>query len=77
LITGGSSGLKVVAPLSGFHWEVDDAGGGESMLKYDSAAAGDPEAQLWLLTYNRGDVQATLASRRWMDETPIPGIADY
>ncbi len=27
-ITGGASGLKVVAPIVGFAWEVDDPGGG-------------------------------------------------
>ena len=38
LITGGSSSLKTIAPLAGFQWEVDDAGGGESMIKHDLAA---------------------------------------
>ena len=74
LITGGSSSLKRVAPLAGFRWEVDDADGGESMIKHELAAIGDRAAQDWLLAYNRGDVEATLAVREWMDSTVIPGI---
>jgi predicted RecB family nuclease len=74
LITGGSSSLKHVAPLVGFHWDVDDVGGEESMLRYDVAADGDQVAQDWLLKYNRGDVEATLAVREWMTATVVPGI---
>jgi predicted RecB family nuclease len=76
LITGGSSSLKTTAPLAGFQWEVDDAGGGESMIKHDLATQGDKAAQDWLLAYNRGDVEATLAIRNWMASTVLPGIED-
>jgi predicted RecB family nuclease len=74
LITGGSSSLKTIAPLAGFQWEVDDAGGGESMIKHDLAAQGDEVAKRWLLAYNRGDVEATIAVRDWMTSTAFPGI---
>jgi len=76
LITGGSSSLKTTAPLAGFQWEVDDAGGGESMIKHDLATHGDKAAQDWLLAYNRGDVEATLAVRDWMAATACPGIEE-
>jgi predicted RecB family nuclease len=47
-------------------------GGEESMLRYDFAVAveeeGDRErAREWLLTYDRGDVEATLAVREWLE----------
>jgi predicted RecB family nuclease len=74
LITGGSSSLKTTAPLAGFRWEVDDAGGGESMIKHELATRGDKTAREWLLAYNRGDVEATVAVRDWMASTAFPGI---
>jgi predicted RecB family nuclease len=84
LITGGSSGLKVTAPLAGFSWPVDDPGGGESMVMHDVAVAGATEsergaARTWLLSYNEADVSATLALREWMtrESATIPAIADF
>jgi predicted RecB family nuclease len=83
LITGGGSGLKSVAPLAGFSWKVDDPGGEESMLRYEvgvSISSEDEQeaAREWLLRYNRGDVEATLELRNWLDAESgsIPSIAD-
>ena len=79
LMTGGPSGLKVIAPLVGFAWQVDDPGGAGSMLRYDQAVgAGSAderqEARAWLLEYNRGDVLATRAIRDWMEAETIPSV---
>ena len=81
LITGGSSGLKTTAPMAGYEWPVEEPGGAESMLLYERAVGdADPgvreQAQTWLLDYNRGDVEATLTLRDWMDREGenIPGI---
>ncbi len=42
------------------------------MIRYDAAVAAEDEgereaARDWLLAYYRGDVEATLALREWMD----------
>ena len=73
-ITGGSYGLKTVAPLAGHNWSVDDPGGGVSMVMHLQAGNGTlpdearEEATQWLLDYNRGDVEATLRIREWLDQ---------
>ncbi len=78
VITGQPAGLKQVAPLAGFCWDVDDPGGDISMLRYADAAGGDLTAREWLLTYNRNDTQATLALREWLDHqaSGCPSIED-
>lgn len=72
-ITGGSRSLKVIAPLAGHNWTVDDPGGGTSLVKHLEATNPDTDlpareaARQWLLDYNRGDVEATLRIREWLD----------
>jgi len=71
VVTGTSLSLKVLAPLAGFAWEVDDPGGAVSMLQYvtavDQEAPGAQRAREWLLAYNRNDVEATAAVRAALD----------
>lgn len=83
LITGGSKGLKKLAPLAGFAWEDDDPGGEQSMHWHDLAVDAPDEAEreanrTRLLTYNRNDVEATLALREWMQREGdrLPRIDD-
>ena len=83
LITGGSIGLKSVAALSGFSWEVTDPGGETAILRYDSAVdatrpAEAAAARQWLLDYNRCDVEATRALRGWLEvtATSLPSVED-
>jgi len=65
------SSLKVVAPLFGFNWRVDDPGGGISQTYLSKARTStDPEelakAKQWLLTYNEDDNAAMARIRDGM-----------
>lgn len=82
LITGESIGLKQVAGLCGFRWEVADPGGDMATVKFDAAIDQErPEAaeqaRRWLLDYNRCDVEATRALREWLDRdaSACPSVA--
>jgi predicted RecB family nuclease len=83
VITGRSMGLKLVAPLAGFAWRSDDAGGDLAMVRYGEAIdTSDPDiqaaAQRWILDYNEDDCAATAAVRQWLDRegATLPSIAD-
>jgi predicted RecB family nuclease len=78
-------GLKETAPLAGFVWRFDDAGGTLAMVKYDEAvddeadASARKTAQQWILDYNEDDVRATAALRVWLDGAArmLPSIAAW
>ena len=65
-------GLKRVAPIAGFQWRDEEAGGAASMDWYATAvglggAAPDDAQRVRLLQYNEDDVRATKVLREWMD----------
>jgi len=69
-VTGYS--IKALAPLAGFSWRVDDAGGGNSIVYYQRATSSEStdidrnDAINWLRTYNEDDVRATMAVREYL-----------
>ena len=64
--------IKALAPVAGFAWKAEDAGGSMSLLKYKFATAHevDPasrkEAIEWLREYNLDDIRATFAFRAFI-----------
>ena len=67
-----SYSIKDLAKLAQFSWEVEMAGGANSLLKYKTAIdksldqATRDEAIQWLDSYNRDDVRATFAVRNYL-----------
>ncbi|MBB1035620.1 TM0106 family RecB-like putative nuclease, partial [Dietzia sp. CQ4] len=63
-------GLKVVAPVAGFHWRDPDAGGEQSIGWYRDAQASRgverDSGRERILAYNEDDVRATRAVREWI-----------
>ena len=64
--------IKTLAPLAGFNWEVDSAGGDNSIVVYQRAISSKSSPQekadavKWLRDYNRDDVKATFAVREYL-----------
>ncbi len=82
LVVGHGLGLKRIAPLAGFRWRDDDAGGLQSMTWHREVVDNpDPavraENRSRLLVYNEDDVRATHAVREWLSTAPIPSIEDW
>jgi predicted RecB family nuclease len=67
-----SYSIKALAPVAGFAWKAEDAGGAMSLLKYKAATAPDgdatskKEAIEWLREYNLDDIRATFAVRSYI-----------
>ena len=65
-------GMKFLAPLAQFKWDVVDPGGAGSLLKYrdaiDATKTEDERqaARDWLHSYNLDDVRATFAVREYL-----------
>jgi predicted RecB family nuclease len=70
-----SYSIKDLAPVAGFKWKAQDAGGAMSLLKYKAATANDVdekaknEAIQWLREYNLDDIRATFAVREYIRTT--------
>lgn len=67
-----SYSIKALAPVAGFVWKAEDAGGAMSLLKYKTATTTDfdettrNEAKTWLREYNLDDIRATFAVREYI-----------
>ena len=64
--------IKTLAKEANFKWQVDDAGGSNSLIKYQIAISNNAtseeqeKARSWLRSYNRDDVLATFAVRNYI-----------
>jgi predicted RecB family nuclease len=69
--------IKTLAPAAGFKWRVDDAGGGNSIVYYQTATSREnteldrSTAISWLRSYNEDDVRATMAVRGYLRSIAI------
>lgn len=75
-LTPDGSSLKAVAPIFGFEWAVEDAGGAQSQVKIDLARTHGPEATAareWLNRYNESDVAAQAAIRDGLQAARVDG----
>jgi predicted RecB family nuclease len=67
-----SYSIKDLAPVAGFKWQAEDAGGAMSLLKYKAATATDVDEKIkneaidWLREYNLDDIRATFAVREFI-----------
>ena len=66
-------GLKVLAPVAGFHWEDEDMDGERSIALRRAARLGDAAARDMLLRYNEDDCRATRAVRNFLT-AGAPGV---
>lgn len=70
-------GIKKLAPLAGFTWQVNDPGGADSLLRYREAidvslSQDERDANReWLRSYNIDDVRATFAVRDYLRSLEI------
>lgn len=72
LVTGRGTSIKTIAPMTGFQWSAEDAGGANSIVWYESTfTETDPDVRdFWrdkLLEYNKNDVEAELRVRDWLE----------
>lgn len=84
VVVGHGTGLKTIAPITGFRWDVDDPGGDISMEYYRKAVSAPVQSERdaaieWLRSYNASDVRATFEIRAWLrHQVPsLPTVDDW
>lgn len=63
-------GLKIIAPLAGFHWDEEDLDGEKSLEAYRR------KEKERILSYNNDDCKATAIVRQWL-RAGAPGISEH